>query len=263
MRNILLLVLEIMLMAVAAPFAISQTNAEIEERLIAGVKELESYSTYSDNYDPDKLTRAQDAFEQMLLKYTATASTLSYDFNQLAKYVHVATSEDRRLRIYSWDLQDGGTMHRFGRVYQFEGAGGKVYSNAGKVGAESIGYGFVSDIFTLDTRAGTVYIVCSTFIGSTKDYIQSASLYAIAGGVLDPRKLIKTRSGLTNKLEFEYDNFSVIDRTDLPEKLVTFEKETGTLRIPVVVRDEEFPDGRVTNRRISYRFNGTYFVKVS
>jgi hypothetical protein len=75
--------------------------------------------------------------------------------------------------------------------------------------------------------------------------------------------LIKTASGLTDSLGFSYNFFSVVERRERPVKLISFDKKTNTLKIPVVIEDKEFSNGRVTNRFISYRFNGTYFVKVS
>lgn len=246
--------------------AFAQTNAQIERELAAGIKEIEKYGTYGGNYDEDKLPKAQDAFKNKLLKYTKKPATLGYKFPELDKSMYIATSDDGKFRIYSWDLQDGGTMHNFARVYQFVGADGKVYSKTGAAAAEDEGDpgSFVTDIFTLDTNAGKVYIVCSTFIGSTQDHSQSANLYRIEGNKLNDKvKLIKTKSGLTDSLSFAYSFFSVVDRPERPVKLISFDKKTRTLKIPVVIVDEELRSGRVTNKSISYRFNGTYFVKIN
>jgi hypothetical protein len=155
-------------------------------------------------------------------------------------------------------------MHHHARVFQYQGADARVYSKADEILDEGVGHGFVTDVFTLDTKGGKVYVVCSTFIGSTKDHFQAASLYKIEGSTLNENvKLFKTRSGLTNQLGFEYDNFSVIDRTSGPIKLISFDKKTRTLKIPLVIKDSEYPEGRVTDKFISYRFNGTYFVRIS
>ncbi len=65
-----------------------------------------------------------------------------------------------------------------------------------------------------------------------------------------------------HKVGFEYNFFSVVDRKERPIKLILYDKTTKTLKIPVVIEDEEFQNGRVTNKFISYKFDGTYFVKV-
>ncbi len=246
--------------------AFGQSNAQIEKELVTAIKDVQKYSNYGSGYDEDKLSKANDVFEEKLLKYTKTSSTLNYKFSELSDLLYVATSDDRKFRIYSWDMEDGGTMHDYSSVYQYQGADGKVYSKTDeKTGEEEGGAGsFVYDIFTVDAKSGKIYIVCSTFIGSTSDHSQSASLYKIKGKTLDNNvKLIKTKSGLTNSLGFEYNFFSVVDRPERPVKLISFDKKTKTLKIPVVIEDKEFPNGKVTNKFISYQFNGTYFVKVS
>lgn len=257
----------IVIFLLASAFAAqAQTGAQIEKELIAAVKEIDKYGTYGGAYDQEKLSKAQGFFEAKLLKYTKTPATLAYKFGALGKEMSVATSDDGRLRVYSWDLQDGGTMHNHARVYQYRAADGKVYSRAdANADEDGAGGAFVTEIFTLDAgKNRTVYIVCSTFVGSTKYNAQSANLYRIAGDALDDRvKLIKTKSGLTNTLGFAYDFFSVVDRPERPIKLISFDKKTKTLKIPVVVEDKEFTDGKVTSRTINYQFNGTYFVKTS
>ena len=261
----------VVLLLVAAMPAPAQSGAQIERELIAALKEIQKYSTYAGNYDGEKNSAAQEAFEEKLLKYTKIPATLSYKFIQLGKLMHIATSDDGRFRIYSWDTEDGGTMHNYSRVYQYIGADGKVYSKTDAAEAadeedeEDVGGGgsFVYDIFTLDAKGGKIYIVCSTFIASTNDHYQSANLYKIDGANLDDKvEMIKTKSGVTNTLNFEYNFFSVVDRKERPVRLISFDKKTKTLKIPVVIEDKKFPNGRVTNRFISYRFNGTHFVKV-
>lgn len=256
----------IALLLVSALSAFAQTNAVIEKELVALIKDIRQYSNYGGNYDEEKLYKANDDFKKKLLKYTKNASTLSYKFPELSKLMLNATSDDGNFRIYSWDMETGGTMHDYDRVYQYRGADGKVYSRSDpEKNAEEGGAGsFVYDIFTLGTKSGKVYIVCSTFIGSTQDHYGSADLYKIDGKTLkDNVKLIKTQSGLTNSLSFEYNFFSVVDRKERPIKLIRFDKKTKTLKIPVVIEDERFPNGRVTNKFISYRFNGRYLVKVN
>ena len=248
---------------VSALSVFSQSNQQIETELISGIKDIQKHTIYGGDYDREKLSRAQAVFEERLLKFSKFPSTLRYEFRELDELMSIVTSEDGKLRSYSWDLQDGGTMHRFANVYQYEGADGGVYSKATAIPEDGVALGFVTDIFKLDTKSGKVYIVCSTYIASGKLNLQSADLYRMDGTVLNDKvKLFRTRSGLTNSLRFEYDNFSVIDRPDRPTKLISFDKSTGVLRIPVVIKDEEYPDGRVTDKFISYWFDGRYFEKL-
>ena len=238
-----------------------QSEEAIERELMTHIKNIEKSSNYGGSYDQDALDKENKIFKEKLLKYTRRESTLKYKFGALGEFVSIATSDDGKFRIYSWDDETGGTMHFFQRVYQFQGADGKIYSHSEELEEGDPG-SFAYDIFSLDTKAGKIYIVCSTGIGSTNDHFQAADLYKIQGEKLNDKiKLIKTKSGLTNTLGFGYNFFSVVDREERPIRLISFDQKTKTLKIPVVINDEELPNGRVTNKFISYKFNGTYFVK--
>jgi hypothetical protein len=245
--------------------AYAQTPQEIERELVANINEVQKYSDYGSNYDEEKLTNANKIFEEHLLRYTKIPATLNYKFPQLNKLITIATSADGRIRIYSWDTETGGTMHEYSRVYQFRGADGRVYSKTEDNSAMDGGAGsFVYAIYSVDAKEGKVYIVCSTFIGSTNDHYQSANLFRIERNELkDKIKLIKTKSGMTDTISFEYNFFSVVNREERPVRLILFENKTNTLKIPVVVNTEEYPNGKVTKKFIDYRFDGKYFVRVN
>jgi len=252
----------ILLLLCSAATVFAQTNAQIEKELIASLQEIEKYSNYGDNYDEQKLSQAQDTFQEKLLKYSKIPATLQFEFNELNKNMYNATSKDGKFRIYSWDLEDGGSMHNFARIYQYQGEDGKVYSEYEDQSKEDAEPSFVTDIFMVKTDQAPIYVVCSTLIASNSFQHQYADLFRIEGSTLDKKvNLIKTKSGFTNALTFSYDFFSVVDRPERPIRLITFDEKTQTLSIPVVIEDEKFRDGRVTNRMISYRFSGTYFEK--
>lgn len=154
-------------------------------------------------------------------------------------------------------------MHDHDSVFQYRNKSGKVLTWADTEEEES-GGGFYHDIFQLDSSTGTVYLGVSTFIGSTSYAGQSIRVFKINGDKLDRDvKLIRTASGLQNSISFAYDFFTVVDRPERPIRLFKFDAATRAFTFPVVIEDEKTPQGRVTNKLIRYRFNGTYFVKVS
>jgi hypothetical protein len=241
----------------------SQTPQEIENILVENITQIQKYSSYDKNYDDDKLSESNSIFEKNLLKFTNLSSTLKYDFPELSKLMLISTSEDEKFRVYSWDSETGGTMHDYSRVYQFVGNDGKINSKTEDNAEDEGNMGsFVNSVYNFQAKTGMVYIVCSTFIGSTSDHYQSANLMKIKENNIEDVKLIKTKQGLTNSLGFEYNFFSVVDREERPIRLIQFDKKTNTLSIPVVVSDEKNLLGTVTDRVIKYRFNGKYFVKV-
>jgi hypothetical protein len=116
----------------------------------------------------------------------------------------------------------------------------------------------------MDTPAGPIYLTVSTAMGSTIINSQLIEAFQIEGDkLIDKANVIKTASGVTNSIGFVYDFFSVVDRPERPVKLVTWNAADKSFRFPVVIEDDMHPDGRVTNKFITYRFNGKYFVKVS
>jgi hypothetical protein len=241
----------------------AQTPQKIEQELIKLYAKVNDNSGYKSDSDSELLAKANDDFKAKILKYTKVAATLKYKFAELSKEITITTSEDGKFRAYSWDRLDGGTMHFFETVYQFQTKDGKVYSQAVQTEEGNAG-GFVQNIFTVETKLGNVYMVCSYAIGSTQDRYEGVGLFRIDGNSLnDNVKLIKTKSGLTNSIGFGYNFFSVVDRKERPIDLIFYDKKTKVLKIPIVVEDKEFMNGRVTDKFISYKFNGTYFVKVN
>ena len=113
--------------------------------MVAAINDVKKYSNYADNYDDEKLSKANEVFEALLLKYTKNPATLSYKFSELDKLMFNAMSDDGKFRIYSWDTESGGTMHEFSRVYQYQGADGKVYSKTDEVNEESDGLTLAPD----------------------------------------------------------------------------------------------------------------------
>jgi predicted nucleotidyltransferase component of viral defense system len=73
----------------------------------------------------------------------------------------------------------------------------------------------------------------------------------------DDVKIIKTQSGLRNKINYSYDFFSVVDIPFEKRPTITFDATTKTISIPLVAAN-----GKVTNKFIIYNFNGQYFEKV-
>jgi hypothetical protein len=254
------------LIALSCP-VFGQTPAQIEKELVGHIKNIRKWSSYTNSYDEKMgadLYKENETFKTKLLKHSKKLSTLKYKFAELNKYISISTSDDNKFRIYSWDTETGGTMHNFENVYQFQGKNGKAHSSTSSDDDETGAGAFVSDIYTLDTKAGKVYLARFSAILSTSLSYQSIDLFKIENNSLNDKiKLFRTTSGLQNSIGFQYDFFSVVDRKERPIKLILYDKQAKVIKIPVVIEDKKNPNGRVTNKFIVYRFNGTYFVKAS
>jgi hypothetical protein len=237
-------------------YASAQTPRSIETNLIRRLVAIQRWSNNGQAPDDDKLEAENGSLKKDLLRSANTVATLTYPFGKLKEKMSVVTSKDGRLRIYAWDRQTGGTMRDFDSVYQFRGESGKAYSRAGEGG------GFYHDIFQVKTRALPIYLTVSTFIASSTYLSDSISVATIDGDklVLDS-KLIRTSNGLTNEIDFSYDFGSVMDRKERPVKLFTYDEAKRSFSFPIVITDDEFTQGRVTNKLVTYHFNGSEFLR--
>lgn len=240
--------------------ATAQSSAAVEKDILAALKQISDHGTYAGDYDEDSLTKANNELRDILVRNGKRLDILQYSFPRLKDEMDIATSRDGKLRIYSWDLQTGGTMHDYTSVFQYQGNSGAVYTWTSDNGDDS-GGGYYTQIFQANSKSGPIYLANSTSVAEGSLRSQSIEIARINGEKLDRAiKLIRTKGGLQNSVGFAYDPSSLGDRS---ERLVVFDAVKQTFRFPVVIEDREYENGRVTNRFITYRFDGQYFVKVS
>jgi hypothetical protein len=264
MRNFVVVSMAVLLLSIASG---AQTLQRVETELIGHLDKLDKASNYGGSADYEVLAAENTALQKAFVKYGSRADVMRYGFPKLKKKIYITTSLDGKLRAYSWDTNEGGTMHDFLTVFQFKGAGGKVHTWTEPYGQsmEDRGAGtFVTQIFQTKTAADTIYLVVDTFIGSTSLAGQGIHAYRITGDKLDRNaKVIRTSSGVTDSISFGYDFFSVVDHPERPVKLFFYDDAKRSFRFPIVIEDSKTPQGRVTNKFITYRFDGKYFVKAS
>lgn len=254
----------LLLLLIATIPVFAQTPAAIERELISHLEEMSKNGTYGGEYDDAKLSAASNAFKSTLLKAAKRKDTLSYPFAKLDEKMSIVTSKDGKLRVYSWDLESGGTMHDYDMVVQYVGNVGAVKTWSSDNDEDDSGGAFYHDIFQLNAGAKPIYLLVSTSRASSSYIGEVLRAVTIDGGVLNMKaNLIRTGEGLTNNIGFAYDFFSVVDRPERPVKLFKFNEKRKEFSFPVVIEDEETPQGRVTNKMITYRFNGKTFVKIN
>lgn len=180
-------------------------------------------------------------------------STLNYPFEKLQKEnaLKMATSADKKLRVYSWDNNSGGTMHFFNQIYQFD-ANGNITVNASLASNDSQAY--FSKIYTVKNKNNeNIYLVISNSILSSKYSVQHINAYKIGIENLQSASVFKTKTNTLDKISVEYDFFSVVDRPGRPVELITL--ENNTLKI-ALIDDKQ----NVTSKNLIYEWNGDVFV---
>ncbi len=256
MKSLILPIILALSISIAA-----QSPAAIERSLLGYLDAVSKSGTYSGEYDENKNTKANNALQQTLEREGKRLDVLQYAFPKLKDQMYVATSKDGKLRIYSWDSETGGTMHDFACVYQYQDSGGGVHTWSEPENEDEGGGGYYTQVFQVNAKTGPIYLANSNFIAQGTIHGQSIEGVRINGDKLDVKaKVIRTASGLTNTIDFVYDPSSLGNRS---ERLFSFDAAKQQFTFPIVVEDKTFENGRVTNRFITYRFNGEYFVKVS
>jgi hypothetical protein len=238
----------------------AQTPKNVEADLLKTFKKITYWSDYKGDASvntTDSLYKANGTFGKMLKGFTEKYPfTIHEPFDSLRKErLDIATAADSLFRIYSWDMLSGGTMHFFANVFQYK-VGNKTYALLDQPLGEGDNSPSYHKLFLLKAGNKTYYLAVFVWVGSTKDFSRGIQVFAIENGKLNSDvKLIKTKSGLHNTLSYEYDiavSDSNID-TD-----IHYDGLTQTIKFPLVTGN-----GKVTNKLITYKFNGKYFEKVS
>jgi hypothetical protein len=242
----------------------AQTAAKIESEYLGYLSDISKYSNYAGTPDNDRLDKANEQLRAALIKHGGEAATLNYGFSKLKDKMYIVTSRDGKFRVYSWDSETGGSMHYFDNVFQYRGTSGRVRTwtppRTNETGAGS----FYTQIFQVDAPDGRVYLANGTGVYSTSLAGQSIEAFRIDGEkFVHGVKIFRTGSGMTGSIRFSFDFFSVVDHPERPIKLFYFDEGKKSFRFPVVIEDKKTPQGRVTDKYITYRFDGKQFARVS
>ena len=241
-----------------------QDLAALEHNLLAKFQRIRYWHSFSSDDDKinsiDSLEKANLTFQKALLPFTGREpATLSYVFQQLQDSgLTIATSADHRFRIYSWDTEEGGTMHFFSSVYQYQTEQG-VFSKTFQDSADEGDPGaWSTPVYTLRLPTKTYYLAINHTIFSNLDIHQAIQAFSIDKRALnDSVRLFKTKTGLKNKISFDFNFFSAMkDHEERPIQLITFDPVKKEVHIPIVLEN-----GSVTRKFLSYRWTGTCFER--
>ncbi|WKW47494.1 hypothetical protein P3875_05425 [Myroides sp. JBRI-B21084] len=224
-----------------------------EEKKLLNIYNDSSASTENVRNDSLIALYSQKFSDSLSFLIKNNKSTLNYPFEKLQKEnaLKMATSRDKKLRVYSWDTNLGGTMRFFNQIYQFN-ANGNIVINESL--ATNDPQAFFSNIYEVQTITNeSIYLVISNSILSSKNVVQHINAYKITSENLKNVNVFKTKNRTLNQISVEYDFFSVVDRPERPVELITLENKT--LKIALV--DNTLS---VTNKNLIYEWNGEAFI---
>lgn len=213
--------------------------------------------------DEATVATANDKIRQLLRK-AAAGDNWDCDYPQAQEQgLSVQTSDDRKFRAYSWDDHNGGTARYYLGLWQYRDGSGKTHiinANWSKGDEEGGNSGSVTDLYTAQLDGnGTVYLLEESEKGSSRDYGRSIRLLRIKGDKLEAAPLIHTKKEDLAEIFFAYDRFSLPD-DDLQPVKITYDDATKTLRVPLIKETDEYPSGQVTEKKLTYRYDGKRFT---
>lgn len=209
--------------------------------------------------DHDSLTKANEALKQKLKDYSLKyPRIIGFNINSaINSDLHIQTSDDKKFRIYSWNTMTSGKSNVFENLADYIDGDKAFVTTIRCDRAGNPGY-FYSKIYTLNANGKTYYLVVFNGINSAKSDGEGIQIFTIENGKLDDDvKLIKTATGLHNKLYYDYDFEWWDSHDELLDAYIRYDSLSKTILLPVVLAN-----GQVTKQMITYRFNGQYFEKV-
>ncbi|MDO4895793.1 MAG: hypothetical protein Q3971_00405 [Moraxella sp.] len=206
-----------------------------------------AYEQYIKNeYDDDTEVK------NLVISTLNNPKSLACTWENLAGF-NTQTSPDKRLFSVDWRVEGGGTMQIFSGALQYR-LNNKVTTTLNETDR-------IMSIDQMTLGKQTVYFLTSWGAGYTSLHGQSLHLFTTKNNKPTPAKLIKTKQGLTNTIDFAYDPFSADDDTNVNE-LIKINPKRQEFSIPVIIENENFPNGQITHRTLRYRYNGKQFVYV-
>ena len=224
------------------------------------LKKISYWSSGNKNY-----LNAQDSlavFNKQLMDYLKNIAT---DVRSIGAKFPLAenrgliniTSDDNRLRLYSWDTWTGSTMHYFDALAQYNIGGASVarilndISDAEHTPDPGSYFSEINSIHTSDGRS--VYLVSDYTIASKNEKANGIKAYMIDKGELKNVPFFKTRKLTTNYIDFVY-NVSYDSLTSIVIS-IHLSSDKKKLYVPVVMKN-----GHLQNKYWLYVFKGDKFV---
>lgn len=238
-----------------------------EQEVLAAPNKVVDYEIDGIIYkDSSKINR--QPFIDWVLEDTAT---LSYPFTASIqkKYVTIATSPDGKLRIYSWDTREGGTMTCWGNIIQYrDGKKVKAYNRSlyavvhpEDYDSNEWDYGsFVRQIQTVFTSKGeAIYLVNNYFRESSNIGYTSIMAFRIQNGKLVEAPCFDVNGERTNEIGVEHgiaDWYFITNLGDGWNWLYQYDTKNQDLYTPTTVNEFQ----SLTDQYDIYHFDGEKFT---
>ena len=250
----------LLLVCLGCSRSFAQTSKEIEADLVKSLDEIQkyNYSNFStpEKSDLDSLDDENERFEKKIVYYAEKSPA---NISPALKDIGGLCSNDGLLDIVSWDSFSGGTQHQFQSVVLYRSKTTESFQ-LDTLSEKELNIEYTNNydsLYTLTIGNKNYYIVTFYQILDLHGRGEGVRIFSIDNGKLNGKaKIIKTKSGLTHKLYYEYDQTET--NADIMSYVtIQYDPKEKTITFPVI--NEK---GRQTDNYITYKFTGQYFEKV-
>jgi len=247
-----------LLMLLLSVFVVSGQDLRRIEKMLT--RQYEQMETYRRDNKFDSLSLANTRFKSNLLANLRNVpATFTYPFTLLQEKIEIVASSDKRLRAYSWNTLQGGTMRDYKAIIQYEDQAGQVrtYYQTGENETERP-VEYVDTIFTIESSKSNVYIIVWEGIYSTKDIGIQLKAYQLDQTMLvDSIPIFKRKGESLPLISINYDYLSSMGKPGWEIPLVRYDPKNKQLSIPVT-DDRDM----ITPKREIFQFDGKQFISI-
>ncbi len=244
----------------------AQTPYDVEQQIKSYMERIEywkfkyepedtSFGYEVDRYD--SLSYINDELYDYLRDVCGTMPQLmSYNMN--IEDMKIVTSNDKKLRTYSWERYERDDNHHYDAIMQLITEHGS-YGHANQYVGDKKVSRFYEDIYTIKTKDGkTIYLLKSKSIHSNNLMQKAITSYVLTQEKKDP--IVRVNAFQKDKttlsfIDYYYDYLSNYSFEDTKEEFdIHLSKNNKKLYIPLVDGD------MMTGDWLVYVFNGYKFV---
>lgn len=171
--------------------------------------------------------------------------------------ISIVTSDDKKLRIYSWNTHTGGTMNFFENViiYSAGGSTKAVEASAFYKQQEGNAEGEAREIYKVPSESDKIYLAIYSAKLATNYVAKYITAYSIVNGELKEADVFSSNKEITSSMMYDYDYLSNYDFEKMKEvNTIKLAKGNKKLYIPLV------QDGQMTGMWQLYIWDGSKFV---